>query len=97
MKKRKDTRRERLCRLLDISPEAFPSGHAVEIEGKSFVKIRGGRAILLYTPDEIRVSLAQKDEFISVRGSSLSCSSYNRGALGVEGEIESVSFGQVSR
>lgn len=89
----KITRRERLCRMLDISPEALIGGHAVEIEGRSFVKIRGGGSILLYTPTEIRVSLRKKNEFVSVCGKDLSCSTYNRGALGVEGLIDSVSFG----
>ena len=83
---------ERLCRILDISPEALPHGHAVEIFGKSLVKIRGGGAILLYTPEEIRISLLKGKEYISVKGACLSCSSYNRGALGVEGVISSVSF-----
>ena len=91
-KEPKITRRERLCRMLDISPESLIGGYAIEIEGRSFVKIRGGGSILLYTPDEIRVALS-RGEFISVCGSSLSCSTYNRGALGVEGIICSVSFG----
>jgi hypothetical protein len=83
---------ERVCRLLDISPEAMPHGHAVEILGRSLVKIRGAKKILLYTDTEIRVSLPHKKEFISVRGASLSCSSYNRGILGIDGVIDSVSF-----
>ena len=93
-KEAKITRRERLCRMLDISPESLIGGYAVEIEGRCFVKIRGGGSILLYTPTEIRVSLSKKREFISVCGSELSCSTYNRGALGVEGTIDSVSFGE---
>jgi hypothetical protein len=88
------TRRERLCRLLDLSPEALSFGHTVEIQGRGFVKIRGGGAILLYTPEEIRVSLNRRGDFVSVRGSRLSCAAYNRGALGVEGRIDEVSFGR---
>ncbi len=88
----KITRRERLCRMLDIPSESLIGGYAVEIEGRSFVKIRGGGSILLYTPDEIRIAL-RKGEFISVFGKDLSCSTYNKGALGVEGIIDSVSFG----
>ena len=91
-KKPKPSPKERFCRMLDISPEAFPHGHAVEILGKSLVKIRGGGAILLYTPDEIRIDLRSAREYISVKGSELSCSSYNRGTLGIEGLISSVSF-----
>ena len=52
--------------MLDISPESLIGGYAVEIEGRCFVKIRGGGSILLYTPTEIRVSLSKKREFISV-------------------------------
>ena len=62
-KEAKITRRERLCRMLDISPESLIGGYAVEIEGRCFVKIRGGGSILLYTPTEIRVSLSKKREF----------------------------------
>lgn len=87
------SRREKICRMLDITPEAFAHGHAIEILGKSAVKIRGGGAILLYTPNEIRVALPQKNEYVSVLGESLSCSSYNRGILGVDGVISSVCFG----
>lgn len=83
---------ERFCRLLDISPETMPHGHAVEILGRSLVKIRGARRILLYTDGEIRVSLPQRNEYISICGASLSCSSYNRGTLGIEGRIDSVEF-----
>ena len=88
------TRRERLCRLLDLSPEAFSFGHAIEIQGRGFVKIRGGGAILLYTPEEIRISLDRRGNLVSVRGSGLSCAAYNKGALGIEGCIDSVSFGR---
>lgn len=84
--------RERISRMLDISPEAFPHGHAIEILGRSLVKIRGGGSILLYTPEEIRIDLPRKNEYLAIRGDSLSCSSYNRGALGIEGNILSVSF-----
>ena len=88
------TRRERLCRLLDLSPEALSFGQTVEIQGRGFVKIRGGGAILLYTPEEIRIALSRRGDFVSVRGSRLSCAAYNRGALGVEGQIDAVSFGE---
>ena len=83
---------EAVCRLLDISPEAFPHGYAVEILGRTLLKIRGGKKILLYTDTEIRISLPQKNEYISVCGGSLSCSSYNRGTLGIEGRIDSVAY-----
>lgn len=83
---------ERLCRILDISPETLPHGHAVEILGNSLVRVRGGGSILLYTPEEIRIDIPRGNEYLSVKGDELSCSSYNRGALGIEGVIRSVSF-----
>ena len=83
---------ERICRILDISPETLPHGHAVEILGKSLVRVRGGGSILLYTPEEIRIDIPKGKEYLSVKGEELSCSSYNRGALGIEGVIRSVSF-----
>ncbi len=83
---------ERLCRMLDISPEAFAHGYSVEILGRTFVKVRGGGSILLYTPEEIKIELPHGHEYLSVKGACLSCSSYNRGALGIEGRISSVSF-----
>ena len=93
----KNTPGERVCRLLDISPEILPHGHAVEILGRSLLKIRGGGAILLYTPREIRIALPKKNEYICIKGDSLSCASYNRGALGVEGSIDSVRFDKTDK
>jgi hypothetical protein len=93
----KQRRGERICRILDISPETLINGHAVEILGRSLVKIRGGGAILLYTENEIRVALQYKREYVSILGESLSCSSYNRGTLGIEGKIDSVCFGRTER
>ena len=87
----RNSRAERLCRMLDISPEVLPSVPAIEILGRSLVKIRGGGAILLYTPSEIRIALP-KGEYVSLKGEELCCTSYNRGVLGVEGVIGSVSF-----
>jgi hypothetical protein len=89
--KTRSSRGERICRLLDISPEVLPRTPAVEILGRSLIKIRGGGPILLYTPSEIRIALP-KNEYISLVGEGLCCSSYNRGVLGVEGVIDSVSF-----
>lgn len=83
---------ERLCRMLDISPEALPYGYSAEIQGRSLVKVRGGGKILLYTASEIKISLPKKGGVLSVKGCCLSCSSYNRGALGIEGKIRSLDF-----
>ncbi len=83
---------QRIFRALDIPAEALPHSTAVEIHGRNLVKIVGGGAITLYSPDEIRISLGHQDEHISVKGYALSCSSYNMGAVGIEGRICSVAF-----
>lgn len=85
---------QRICRALDIPAEALPHGTAVEIHGRNLVKIVGGGAISLYSPEEIRVSLCRGEGHISVKGYALRCSSYNMGAVGIEGRICSVSFGE---
>ena len=90
--KDKNSFSERICRALDMPPEILPSAALVEIHGRSLVKIQGARTILLYSPKEIRVGVSGRGEYISVKGHALSCSSYNMGAIGVEGRICSVSF-----
>ena len=90
--KDKNSFSERLCRALDMPPEILPSSVSVEIHGRSAVKIQGAKGILLYSPEEIRVDAPRRGEYISVKGCALSCSSYNMGAIGVEGRISSVSF-----
>lgn len=82
---------EKLCRLLDIPFEALAKGYAVEIEGQTKACIRGGGRIILYTPEEIKVELP-RGNFVSIKGRALSCSSYNRGLLGIEGYICSVEY-----
>ena len=83
---------ERICHALDIPCETLPSKSYIEIHGRSLIKIVGGGAILLYSPSEIRVALRKKDGYLCVKGVSLCCSSYNMGAIGIEGRIISVSF-----
>ena len=89
---------ERLCRLLDIPTDSLPFGYSIEIQGRSLLKLRGGGRITLYTPDEIRVALPRASGCtLSVKGSRLSCVSYNKGTLGIEGCILSVSFESTDR
>lgn len=84
---------ERLCRLLDIPTDALPFGYSIELQGRALLKLQGGGRILLYTPDEIRIALPRASGCVlSVKGSRLSCVSYNKGTLGIEGCIISVSF-----
>ena len=83
---------ERLCHALDIPCEALPGKSYIEIHGKSELKLVGGGAILFYSPNEIRIALGSRDEYLSVKGCALRCSSYNMGAVGIEGRILSIAF-----
>ena len=88
----KDKLSERICRALDLPADLLPRHTAVEIHGRSSVKICGGGAILLYSPEEIRIALRGEAGWISVKGVALCCSSYNSGAVGIDGRVRSVSF-----
>lgn len=92
-RKDKNSLGERICRVLELPAEALPRKSAVEIHGRSLVKIHGGGAILLYSPDEIRIALCDTSGYLSVKGKALRCSSYNMGAVGIDGYISSVAFG----
>ncbi len=91
MKKEKQGLGVRICRALELSPDILPNKTLVEIHGEELVKITGAGKILLYTTKEIRISL-RGGGCVSVCGRELCCSSYNRGAVGIEGKICSVSF-----
>lgn len=83
---------ERLCRALDLPADLLPNRTSVDIRGRSSVKICGGGAILLYSPQEIRIALKGEGGYVSVKGTALCCNSYNMGAVGIDGRIRSVSF-----
>lgn len=85
---------ERLCRALEIPIDALPHRTLVELYGRSGARICGGGAILLYSPHEIRVAMPDREGYVSVKGRGLTCSSYNMGAVGIEGRICSVDFGE---
>lgn len=95
--KDKSTISERVCRALDIPPDLLPRRTNIEIHGRSSVKICGGGAILLYSPEEIRIALRGEEGWVSVKGIALRCNSYNVGAVGVDGRICSVSFESEAR
>ncbi len=83
----------RICRALELSPDILPKKALIEIHGEELIKLTGAGRIILYTPEEIRVAhKGRKGGYISVCGKQLCCSSYNRGAVGIEGRILSVSF-----
>ena len=83
---------ERVCRAIDIVPEAVSHTPYIELHGKTLLKIRDGGKILLYSPTVIQVALPNTKETISVIGEDLSCSFYNIGAIGIEGKIDTVTF-----
>lgn len=82
--------RERLCQALDLVPDSLPRESLVELRGRNAMTVRGGGKILLYTPEEIRISL--KRGCLSVVGKRLVCTSYYVGAVGIEGLICRISF-----
>lgn len=84
--------RERINRVLDIPPDLWPRGTLIEIRGQEAMTVRGGGKILVYTPE--RISIAFDKGVLSVRGHRLVCTSYCVGALGIEGKIERVIFGE---
>ena len=90
----KPTFKEKLCRRLDIQPDVFLGESMIEIRGKNSVCVRGGCYILVYRPDEI--VLALRDYNIAIRGRRLICTSYNAGAVIVDGLVGSISFEEVS-
>ena len=85
--------RERILRGLDMPLDLLPGETLLELRGRGQMLLRGCGPILIYTSEEIRVGL--KRGCLSVRGRELICTSYRRGAVGVEGRISSVSFEEV--
>ena len=92
MGKKKIPMVERICRAIDMPPEAISHTPHIEIHGRTMLKIEDGGKILLYSPDRIRVGLPQSNGVITVLGEGLTCSFYNLGAIGIEGVINSVSL-----
>ncbi len=85
--------RERLSRRLDLVPDLLGKEGLVEIRGRGAVTVRGGGKILLYTPEEIRISMPRC--VLLIRGEGLVCTSYFQGAVGVDGKIGGVFFEEV--
>jgi sporulation protein YqfC len=84
--------RERVGRVLEMPPDLFPGGSLIEIRGRGEMTVRGNGSILVYTPEQICVALS--DGVLSVKGQALVCTSYYVGALGIEGRIDEVAFGE---
>ena len=83
--------KEKMSRMLDVPPDLFPGGSVLEIRGRHAMTVRGNGKILVYTPEEVCVELGEG--VLSVKGRRLICTSYYRGALGIEGKIDEVVFG----
>ena len=81
---------ERVCRLLDVTPDMLPGGHRIEIRGRGAISISGCGRILLYAPCEIRVALS--DSVLAVVGRDLVCVAYSEREVSIEGRIDNVSF-----
>ncbi len=90
--KHKKQMSQRILKALDLPPESLPHQSVIELHGDRLLKIEGGGAILLYTECEIRIALKFGGKTLCVHGRGLSCSSYNMGNLGIEGEIGELSF-----
>ena len=92
MKERKPPIIERICRAIDVLPESVSHTPSIELHGRSLLKIRDGRKILLYTHEKIKIELSRSGGILTVIGEGLSCAFYNMGAVGIEGLIDKVSF-----
>lgn len=89
-KPQKESLGEKISRGLDIPPDILPGGSLVTIRGRSALSVSGSSSIILYTPEEIRLSM--KKGMLSIKGNSLVCISYNSAEISIEGHINSVSF-----
>ncbi len=80
---------EWLEKKFDISPDLV-SGIRIEIRGQNRLLLEGCRKILKYSEQEMLLDLGKVR--LRVCGRRLWCTSFISGALGVGGEILSVSF-----
>ncbi len=66
----------------------------IVLRGQSGVTVYACRKILLYSPEQIDLSVGKKR--VVIRGRGLICSSFAGGAVSVQGMIFGVSFEQVA-
>ena len=90
IKRERESFSEKIAKRLDISPDILPGGTMIAIRGRASVSVSGSAGIVLYTPDEIKLSLRKGS--LSIRGCRLVCTSYNAEELHIDGKIISVSF-----
>lgn len=81
---------DRLSRLCGIPADAvgIASGFMAEMRGRGEVQIRGCERILVYLPE--RITLLTRDGEWTVAGRGLTCTAYDCGSLGIEGQIDGV-------
>ena len=82
--------REKICRSLDLYPDALGNAAVIEIRGQNRVNIQGKLRMLSYSPTEIR--LLTKNGELNIIGNRLFCSAYSKESLIIDGKISSVSF-----
>ena len=82
--------RERLCHAFDIKPDIFLGETLIELRGRNSLTVRGGGGITEYGDNEIRFKLREGE--LCVKGSRLSCASFEKGAAVLDGNILSISF-----
>ena len=81
---------ERIGRELDIDCDMICRGFGVEMRGRTRAEICGARRILIYTDSQI--SFVTPEGIFSVLGKHLSCVSYKRGTVIVEGRLTHMGF-----
>lgn len=82
---------ERLAVQFDVPSDVLNGGIRLDMRGRNTLMVYGCTRILDFSPCEIRLSL--KDCMLVVGGERLICTSYLAGAVGIEGFIRSVCFG----
>lgn len=74
-----------------LPSDAFARDSSIEIRERRELCMRGCRRIIKYSPREM--IMAGKGFEVRIRGVGLVCTSYNYGAITVEGEILGVDLG----
>ena len=82
---------EWLAVKLDMPADALGGGVRLDLRGRNTLTVHGCTRILDYSPCEIRLLMG--DCTLTVGGQRLICTSYLAGAVGIEGYICSVCFG----
>jgi sporulation protein YqfC len=82
---------ERLAVQFDVPADILDGGIRLDMRGRNTLTVHGCTRILDFSPCEIRLSL--RDCILIVVGERLICTSYLAGAVGIEGLIHSVCFG----